>query len=77
MKALFLYEPGHASVDTIQDAARADEEVLLKVRMVGLCGSDLNSYRGKNPVSRENSIRPRNCRVRHFSAYSYSLECFK
>ncbi len=52
MKALFLYEPGRASVDTIPDAARADEEVLLKVRMVGLCGSDLNSYRGKNPLVR-------------------------
>ena len=52
MKALFLYEPGHASVDTIPDAVRADEKVLLKVRMVGLCGSDLNSYRGKNPLVR-------------------------
>jgi threonine dehydrogenase-like Zn-dependent dehydrogenase len=52
MKALVLYEPGHASVETIPDAARADEEVLLEVRMVGLCGSDLNSYRGKNPLVR-------------------------
>jgi threonine dehydrogenase-like Zn-dependent dehydrogenase len=52
MKALFLYEPGRASVGTIPDAARADEEILLKVRMVGLCGSDLNSYRGKNPLVR-------------------------
>lgn len=25
-------------------------EVLLRVRMVGLCGSDLNSYRGRNPM---------------------------
>jgi threonine dehydrogenase-like Zn-dependent dehydrogenase len=52
MKALVIHEPGHASVDTIPDAARAGEEVLLKVRMVGLCGSDLNSYRGKNPPVR-------------------------
>jgi threonine dehydrogenase-like Zn-dependent dehydrogenase len=25
-------------------------QVLLRVRMVGLCGSDLNSFRGKNPM---------------------------
>jgi threonine dehydrogenase-like Zn-dependent dehydrogenase len=25
-------------------------QVLLRIRMVGLCGSDLNSYRGKNPM---------------------------
>jgi threonine dehydrogenase-like Zn-dependent dehydrogenase len=31
------------------DCAGADE-VLLQVRMVGLCGSDLNSYRGRNPL---------------------------
>jgi threonine dehydrogenase-like Zn-dependent dehydrogenase len=24
--------------------------LLLKVRMIGLCGSDLNSFRGKNPL---------------------------
>jgi threonine dehydrogenase-like Zn-dependent dehydrogenase len=27
-------------------------DVLLKVRRVGLCGSDLNSYRGRNPLIR-------------------------
>jgi len=27
-----------------------DQEVLLKVRYVGLCGSDLNTYRGQNPL---------------------------
>jgi threonine dehydrogenase-like Zn-dependent dehydrogenase len=26
------------------------DEILLQVRMVGLCGSDLNSYRGRNPM---------------------------
>lgn len=26
------------------------EDLLLKVRMIGLCGSDLNSFRGKNPM---------------------------
>ena len=26
------------------------DDLLLKVRMIGLCGSDLNSFRGKNPL---------------------------
>src|SRR5947209_6476454 len=50
MKALVLHKPGHASIETIADPAVADGRVLLKVRMVGLCGSDLNSFRGTNPL---------------------------
>ena len=50
MKDLVIREPGQISVDTIPDAVRAENEVLLQVRMVGLCGSDLNSFRGKNPM---------------------------
>ena len=29
-----------------------DDEVLLRVRTVGFCGSDLNTYRGLNPLVR-------------------------
>jgi threonine dehydrogenase-like Zn-dependent dehydrogenase len=29
---------------------KIDGSLLLKVQMVGLCGSDLNSFRGKNPL---------------------------
>jgi 2-desacetyl-2-hydroxyethyl bacteriochlorophyllide A dehydrogenase len=50
MKALVLHKPGHASIETIAEPAVADGRVLLKVRMVGLCGSDLNSFRGTNPL---------------------------
>jgi threonine dehydrogenase-like Zn-dependent dehydrogenase len=52
MKAVFIHAPGRASVETIPDVCAEGENVLLKVRMVGLCGSDLNSYRGKNPMVR-------------------------
>jgi 2-desacetyl-2-hydroxyethyl bacteriochlorophyllide A dehydrogenase len=50
MKALVLREPGEISLETVADRAANAGEVLLHVRLVGLCGSDLNSYRGKNPM---------------------------
>ena len=50
MKALVLQKPGQASIETIPDAVFEDGNVLLKVRMVGFCGSDLNSFRGLNPL---------------------------
>ena len=50
MKALVLKKPGDASVETIPDPVVAPGELLLRVRMVGFCGSDLNSFRGRNPL---------------------------
>jgi threonine dehydrogenase-like Zn-dependent dehydrogenase len=50
VKAVILKEPGVASVETVEDATETANEVLLRVRMIGLCGSDLNSFRGKNPM---------------------------
>ena len=50
MKALVLHKPGEASIETVPDAAATGGSVLLRVRMVGLCGSDLNSFRGLNPM---------------------------
>jgi 2-desacetyl-2-hydroxyethyl bacteriochlorophyllide A dehydrogenase len=50
MKALAMREPGEASLVEVRDAAAAEGDVLLRVRRVGLCGSDLNSFRGKNPM---------------------------
>ena len=50
MKALVLRNPGEAAIETIADPVLEPGEVLLKVRMVGFCGSDLNSFRGLNPL---------------------------
>src|SRR5438067_6136230 len=50
MKALVLKKPGQASIETVPDPVLTDGEILLKVRMVGFCGSDLNSFRGLNPL---------------------------
>ena len=50
MRALILREPGVLELGEVAPPTPAPDEVLLRVRMVGLCGSDLNSYRGKNPM---------------------------
>jgi len=50
MKAVVLQKPGQASIETVAEPVVAKGEVLLKVRMVGFCGSDLNSFRGLNPL---------------------------
>lgn len=50
MKALVLHKPGQASIETVSEPIAANGHVLLKVHMVGFCGSDLNSFRGLNPL---------------------------
>jgi 2-desacetyl-2-hydroxyethyl bacteriochlorophyllide A dehydrogenase len=51
MKAVVLEGPGQAGIKNVHaPEAPGEGEVLLQVRMVGLCGSDLNSYRGRNPM---------------------------
>jgi len=50
MKAIILQKPREVSVATIPEPVLTDGNVLLKVQMVGLCGSDLNSFRGLNPM---------------------------
>jgi threonine dehydrogenase-like Zn-dependent dehydrogenase len=50
MKALSLLGPGNAEITDIPQPSPAPGDLLLKVEMVGLCGSDLNSFRGRNPL---------------------------
>ena len=50
MRALVIRKPGEAAVEDVPEPTHAPEHVLLKIRMVGMCGSDLNSFRGKNPL---------------------------
>ena len=52
MKALIIRKPGEAAIEEVAEPKLDPEDVLLRVRMVGLCGSDLNSYRGRNSMMR-------------------------
>lgn len=50
MKAVSLLAAGDARVVDTLEPQRRPGELLLKIEMVGLCGTDLNSFRGKNPL---------------------------
>jgi len=45
-----MKEPGKAEITSVPDPVVSPGSLLLKVRMVGFCGSDLNSFRGRNPM---------------------------
>lgn len=50
MKAIVLEEPGRAVIKDVPEPQRGAGDVLLAVRRIGLCGSDLNTFRGRNPL---------------------------
>jgi threonine dehydrogenase-like Zn-dependent dehydrogenase len=50
MKALVMKKPGQAAIELVPEPAANQDALLLKVRIVGFCGSDLNTFRGKNPL---------------------------
>src|SRR6476660_5701978 len=50
MKAFVIRKPGESSIDDVDDVPLGPCEVLLETRMVGFCGTDLSTFRGKNPM---------------------------
>ncbi|MFN0105747.1 MAG: zinc-binding alcohol dehydrogenase family protein [Bryobacteraceae bacterium] len=50
MRALYIRKPLEAEVGERDAPAMAAGHALLRVRFVGMCGSDLSSFRGKNPL---------------------------
>jgi len=51
MKAFYITEPGHTALQELPTQRRAAAgEILLKTRLIGLCGTDLSTFRGKNPL---------------------------
>lgn len=50
MRALVLRQPGVAQLEQVPEPKMQPGEALLRVRRIGLCGSDLNSWRGRNPL---------------------------
>ncbi len=53
MKAFRMEAPGHAAIVQIPDLSAPNPgEVLLRVNMVGFCGTDLTTFRGGNAMVR-------------------------
>ena len=50
MKAIQISEPSVMKVIDMAKPQMGDDEVLLKMMYVGFCGSDLNTFRGGNPM---------------------------
>lgn len=50
MQALYITEPGATQLREVPPPQPAPGEVLLRPRLIGLCGTDLSTFRGKNPL---------------------------
>jgi 2-desacetyl-2-hydroxyethyl bacteriochlorophyllide A dehydrogenase len=50
MKAFVIEAPGQTSFADVPEPVPGSGEVLLRVRTVGYCGTDLSTYRGLNPL---------------------------
>lgn len=50
MKALSLVAPGTLTVTDVPEPRGKKGDLLLRIDMVGMCGTDLNSFRGNNPL---------------------------
>ena len=50
MQALLIDQPGQVRLGTVVAPDAGPTDVLLRIRTVGFCGSDLNTFRGLNPL---------------------------
>ena len=50
MKAFYITEPGQTQLGELEMPHPAADEILLKTRLIGMCGTDLSTFRGKNPL---------------------------
>ncbi len=49
MKAIILDQPGQFSTANIPESQRAADEALVRISRVGMCGTDLHAFRGRQP----------------------------
>lgn len=50
MKAFYIREPGATELKDLAPPKASTGEILLQPRFIGLCGTDLSTFRGKNPL---------------------------
>lgn len=50
MKAIQITEPSEMKVVNVERLVLEPDEVLVKIEYVGFCGSDLNTFLGRNPM---------------------------
>ncbi len=50
MKTVLLKKPGDIRIGEAEKPTRVADQVLIKVRSAGICGSDIGAYKGVNPL---------------------------
>ncbi len=50
MQAFYITQPGKSEIGELQQPRPMPGELLLQTRLIGLCGTDLSTFRGKNPL---------------------------
>jgi 2-desacetyl-2-hydroxyethyl bacteriochlorophyllide A dehydrogenase len=50
MKAILVHAPKDISVKEISNPERKENELIIRVRGMGICGSDIGAYKGINPM---------------------------
>src|SRR5947209_14560904 len=50
MQAFYITQPGRSELGEMQQPRPGAGELLLQTRLIGLCGTDLSTFRGKNPL---------------------------
>jgi len=50
MKTVYLESPRKIKIKEVKDPVRKENEALIKVKALGICGSDIGAYRGVNPL---------------------------
>src|SRR5579875_788126 len=50
MRAFYIIEPGKTDLAEVPPPKPAPGELLLRTRLIGFCGTDLSTFRGKNPL---------------------------
>ena len=51
MKQAVMVEPGKIEIREVDKPAAGPEEVLVRIRNIGVCGSDIHVYHGKHPYT--------------------------
>lgn len=50
MKSVYLQSPNEIRIKEVEVPVRKENEALIKIKAVGICGSDVGAYRGVNPL---------------------------
>lgn len=51
MRQAVMTEPGHIAIQDVEIPVPAPDEVLLKIKQIGICGSDIHVNHGKHPFT--------------------------